>query len=214
MRNDDHDGMGERSTTPEYIGHAVALLHGKPRFEPSVTRGRCRVCAAAADRRVDYGYDVLIKSLRTHGVDRLRLVLVDRGQQIFPLPENLYHASTTYRSLSRREADVLQMIARGMSNKCIARSLGIAPETVKTHVKSILSKLKARTRAQAVARAETLACFTRAHLLDETLARVGYPMAASVRAAEAKTESRTARCRRKLSARAPPVNYEEASVSY
>lgn len=48
------------------------------------------------------------------------------------------------------------MIARGMSNKCIARSLGIAPETVKTHAKGILSKLKARTRAQAVARAETI----------------------------------------------------------
>ena len=40
------------------------------------------------------------------------------------------------------------MIARGMSNKCIARSLGIAPETVKTHAKGILSKLEARTRAQ------------------------------------------------------------------
>jgi Bacterial regulatory proteins, luxR family len=35
-------------------------------------------------------------------------------------------------------------------NKCIARSLGIAPETVKTHVKAIFGKLKARTRAQAV----------------------------------------------------------------
>ncbi len=49
----------------------------------------------------------------------------------------------TYRSLSRREAGVLQMIARGMSTKCIARSLGIVPETVKTHVKGILTKLEA-----------------------------------------------------------------------
>jgi LuxR family maltose regulon positive regulatory protein len=48
------------------------------------------------------------------------------------------------------------MIARGMSNKCIARSLGIAPETVKTYAKRILSKLEARTRAQAVARAEAI----------------------------------------------------------
>ena len=68
-------------------------------------------------------------------------------------------AATTCRSLSRREAGVLQMIARGMSNKCIARSLGITPETVKTHVKAILSKLKARTRAQAVAHADASACF-------------------------------------------------------
>ena len=68
----------------------------------------------------------------------------------------LYHTPTTCRPLSRREAGVLRMIARGMSNKCIAKSLGITPETVKTHVKAILSKLDARTRAQAVARAEAL----------------------------------------------------------
>ena len=83
--------------------------------------------------------------------------------QIFPLLENLYQAPTHYRSLSRREAGVLQMIAGGMSNKGIARSLGIAPETVKTHVKAILSKLRARTRAQAVARVEASACFESLH---------------------------------------------------
>ena len=69
----------------------------------------------------------------------------------------------SYRSLSPREAGVLRMIAWGMSNKCIARSLGITPETVKTHVKAILSKLRARTRAQAVARVEASACFESLH---------------------------------------------------
>jgi LuxR family maltose regulon positive regulatory protein len=48
------------------------------------------------------------------------------------------------------------MIADGMSNKGIARSLGIAPETVKSHAKSIFIKLATRTRAQAVARAEAI----------------------------------------------------------
>ncbi len=71
-------------------------------------------------------------------------------------PESEGPAHIAYRSLSRREAAVLQMIARGMSNKCIARSLGITPETVKTHAKSIFSKLDTRTRAQAVARAEAI----------------------------------------------------------
>jgi PAS domain S-box-containing protein len=70
-------------------------------------------------------------------------------------------APTAYRSLSGQEARVLQMIARGMSNKCIARSLGIAPETVKTHAKGILSKLDARTRAQAVAHAEAIGLLCR-----------------------------------------------------
>jgi LuxR family maltose regulon positive regulatory protein len=61
-----------------------------------------------------------------------------------------------YPLLSRRETGILQMIARGMSNKQIAQSLGIAPETVKSHAKSIFIKLATRTRAQAVARAEAI----------------------------------------------------------
>jgi DNA-binding NarL/FixJ family response regulator len=147
VRNDKQDGEAFDYTT---------------RFEPSLTPGLPQVGDAAADSGIDDGYDVLIKCLRTGAVRGLRMVFVDGGPQIFSLLENLYHATrakpvpTTYRSLSRREAGVLQMIARGMSNKCIARSLGIAPETVKTHAKGILSKLEARTRAQAVARAEAI----------------------------------------------------------
>jgi|HubBroStandDraft_1064217.scaffolds.fasta_scaffold36357_3 LuxR family maltose regulon positive regulatory protein len=62
----------------------------------------------------------------------------------------------TYRPLSRRETAILEMIARGMSNKHIAQALGITPETVKSHAKSIFVKLETRTRAQAVARAESI----------------------------------------------------------
>jgi LuxR family maltose regulon positive regulatory protein len=65
-------------------------------------------------------------------------------------------SSISYRPLSRRETGVLQMIAHGMSNKRIAQSLGITPETVKSHAKSIFVKLATRTRAQAVARAEAI----------------------------------------------------------
>jgi DNA-binding NarL/FixJ family response regulator len=104
----------------------------------------------------DDGYDLLIKCLRTGVVRGLRMVFVDGGPQFFPLLEDRHQPPTTYRSLSPREALVLKMIACGMSNKCMARSLGITPETVKTHVKAILSKLNARTRAQAVARAESV----------------------------------------------------------
>jgi DNA-binding CsgD family transcriptional regulator len=70
---------------------------------------------------------------------------------------NTEESSTTgYRPLSRRETGILQMIAQGMSNKRIARSLDITPETVKSHAKSIFVKLATRTRAQAVARAEAI----------------------------------------------------------
>ncbi|RWA48917.1 hypothetical protein AU476_31680 [Cupriavidus sp. UYMSc13B] len=65
-------------------------------------------------------------------------------------------ATTEREALSARERGILDLIAEGQSNKEIARSLGIAPETVKTHIKSIFTKLSVEKRAQAVARAQTL----------------------------------------------------------
>ncbi len=51
--------------------------------------------------------------------------------------------------LSQREFDVLRLVARGRSNKRIARDLTIAENTVKTHVSSILGKLGVESRTQA-----------------------------------------------------------------
>ena len=58
--------------------------------------------------------------------------------------------------LTARERDVLVMISQGFSNKRIARTLEISPETVKSHVKRIFSKLSVRTRTEAVFRAGSL----------------------------------------------------------
>lgn len=51
--------------------------------------------------------------------------------------------------LSPRERQVLQLIARGHSNRQIARQLGIGEQTVKTHVSNILGKLELQDRVQA-----------------------------------------------------------------
>lgn len=56
-------------------------------------------------------------------------------------------------SLTRREADVLQLIARGKDNAQVADTLGISPHTVRTHVEHILTKLEVRNRFSAVAAA-------------------------------------------------------------
>ena len=58
--------------------------------------------------------------------------------------------------LSTREGAILKLIGQGLSNKEIARNLAITPETVKSHVKHIFTKLGAEKRAQAVARAQSL----------------------------------------------------------
>jgi LuxR family transcriptional regulator, maltose regulon positive regulatory protein len=62
----------------------------------------------------------------------------------------------TAEALTPRERRILELIAEGHSNKEIARSLDIAPETVKSHVKNIFDKLSVEKRAQAIARAQSL----------------------------------------------------------
>lgn len=63
----------------------------------------------------------------------------------------LLHPSKRPAALTDREREVLRLVAAGRSNKQIARQLGITERTVKFHVTSIMNKLGADNRAQAVA---------------------------------------------------------------
>ncbi|MFJ9077888.1 response regulator [Streptomyces sp. NPDC102278] len=52
--------------------------------------------------------------------------------------------------LTEREADVLRLIATGLSNQEMSEHLGVGPQTVKTHVAAVLAKTGSRDRTQAV----------------------------------------------------------------
>jgi DNA-binding NarL/FixJ family response regulator len=102
-------------------------------------------------------------------------VFVERGAGLGALLTEAYGRTETFESASvpgsvdgsrqpdidsdaitARERDVLSMIGQGHSNKRIARTLEISPETVKSHVKHIFSKLDVATRSAAVCRAASL----------------------------------------------------------
>jgi len=59
-------------------------------------------------------------------------------------------AETAYAPLSAREAEILEAIAKGMTNKGVGEALSISEQTVKNHVTSILRKLAVNDRTQAV----------------------------------------------------------------
>lgn len=94
---------------------------------------------------------VLLKSaLRRELLDTLRAIHAGRKfVQAEVAREIAEHAMDG--GLTAREIDVLRLVADGRSNKVVGTTLGISEDTVKAHMKNILSKLDARDRTHAVA---------------------------------------------------------------
>jgi DNA-binding NarL/FixJ family response regulator len=87
--------------------------------------------------------------LRKELLDTIRCVYIGRKRISPEIAAKIAdHAGES--NLTEREIDVLQLVASGHPNKLVADSLSITEDTVKTHVKNILSKLSANDRTHAV----------------------------------------------------------------
>ena len=80
------------------------------------------------------------------GHSAIPLELVNAAMRAAPLPGREADLS---RLLTARELEVVGQVARGLTNKEIARELGISPATVKVHVERIIGKMGVADRTQA-----------------------------------------------------------------
>ena len=76
-----------------------------------------------------------------------------------PRPAEFERNDAAIRSLglTERECEILGQLASGQSNKEMARTLGISPNTVKTHVSRVFEKLEVQKRVAAIEKARWLA---------------------------------------------------------
>jgi DNA-binding NarL/FixJ family response regulator len=99
------------------------------------------VAAAVAAQRV--------RSIATVLEEALAVLAAEEDSA--PRPAKARKAPDSADSLSPREREVLALVAEGRSNKAIAEALFVSPNTIKTHVSSLLNKLHADTRVELAA---------------------------------------------------------------
>jgi two-component system, NarL family, nitrate/nitrite response regulator NarL len=110
-------------------GYLLKNVRPEQLFEDlrGVMRGEAPIAPAVASKLLD--------ALRTGGFP-------ERGQGAMPAEDN---------TLTRRESEILELVANGLSNKEIANELSITEGTVKNHVHNSLEKLHLTNRVQAAA---------------------------------------------------------------
>jgi len=144
------------SMSPPAVARALDRLASAPRMPPVIVltsaphdawTARARRSGVRAVLRLDAGADELAAAIAATQVGLLAVhpdALHGVSARVAASP------ATAPVTLTAREIEVLEMMAEGMSNRAIARHLKISSHTVKFHVASVLGKLGARSRTEAV----------------------------------------------------------------
>ena len=114
----------------------------------AIAQIRRELQAVQALRAGAQGY-LLKSSLRKELLETIRAVMAGR-RRVPPEVAGEIAEHSADSELTAREIEILRGVADGNSNKMIAAQLSISEETVKTHMKSVLSKLDANDRTHAV----------------------------------------------------------------
>jgi RNA polymerase sigma factor (sigma-70 family) len=149
-------GAGDHETARRRLEDAVDLFQcsGAP-FEAALARIELARSLRVLERDVtaDHEARAALDSLRTLGaakeVERVEALMCELRHAASAQPP----VSSALAGLTRREREVLRLIAEGLSNQKIATKLDVSEHTVKRHVANILTKLDLPSRAAAAAHA-------------------------------------------------------------
>ena len=142
-----------RTIRPGVMAAAAILLLGGVAAAQNPPRGLVEVTESAERHRLAFGEERLRWQLVAHA-KRSRMfdeVAAKRGQgnaEVIPFAAPLRELE---QEPTAREIEVLQLISEGLVNREIGQRLFLSEETVKSHVRHLLAKLQARSRAHAVA---------------------------------------------------------------
>jgi len=159
------DGSAEQAAG--HFSRALMLLHGVDApFDRSESERRAAAVLAVLDRREE-AVEHLIAAYRTARrlgakptVEQLSSSLSALGERAERRLGRRAISQAANGSLTRREVEVVRLVAMGHTSREIARELFLSPRTVETHVSSILLKLDCRSRADAARRATQLGLIT------------------------------------------------------
>jgi DNA-binding NarL/FixJ family response regulator len=159
------DGGAEQAA--DQFARALALLQGLDvPFDRAESQRRAAAALAALGRREE-AVEQLVAAHRTARrlgarplVERLTGRLADLGERAERRLGRRAVVQVANGGLTRREVEVVRLVAMGHTNREIARELFLSPRTVEMHVGSILVKLDCRSRADAARRASELGLLT------------------------------------------------------
>jgi DNA-binding NarL/FixJ family response regulator len=155
------DGAAEQAAG--HFGRALLLLHG---VDAPIDRAESERRAAAALILLDRHEEAIEHLISAHRtlrrlgarplVERVNASLAELGERAERRLSRRALAQAANGNLSRREIEVVRLVAMGHTSREIGRELFLSPRTVESHVSSILLKLDCRSRADAARRASEL----------------------------------------------------------
>jgi DNA-binding CsgD family transcriptional regulator len=154
---------GDAETAADQLGQAVELHRGIDLpYERAEIELRAGVALAAAGER-ELGLERLGDAYRTARKLGARPLATEAAREVGELGESVVKrlgsraaADAEGAGLSRRELEVVRLVAVGKTNREIAQELFLSPRTVDMHVRNILRKLDCRSRVEAANRAAEL----------------------------------------------------------